>query len=107
MKTVFNQRWKALPAEEVLDNIKYLYGKYHVREFQIDDDNFFVNKKRVQKIFEEIIERGLKIAWTATGNIKDLRRMDPSLFQLAKKSGCYKIRAGIETASPHMMDVID
>ncbi len=95
------------PADKVVDHMEYLYKNYNITRFQIDDDNFFVNKKRAKAIFEGIIERGLNIQWTATGNIKDLEKYDYSLFKLIKESGCFKIRAGIETASSHIMDVID
>jgi radical SAM superfamily enzyme YgiQ (UPF0313 family) len=107
IKTFYNRRWTAMSAQAVLDNFEQLYRKYNVRQFDIHDDNFFVNKKRVQSIFEGILDYDWKIKWTSVGNIKDLKKMDYKMFKLAKDSGCFKIRAGIETGSPRIMDLID
>ena len=107
MKTVYNQRWKSMTVEDVLDNIEHLYKAYNITEFQIDDDNFFVDRKRVKGILEGILKRKMDLTWTATGNILDLQRLERDIYDLAKETGCFKIRAGVETASPHIMDVID
>ena len=107
MKTVYNQRWKSMEVEDILDNMEHLYNDYNIRRFVIDDDNFFVNKKRLQGIFKGMIKRKLDVTWTATGNILDLQRLGIEILRLAKETGCLKVSAGVETASPHIMEIID
>lgn len=61
---------------------------------EIEDDCFTLNKKRVQKICEKIIQNKFEINWGAETRAD---MVDQQLMLKMKKAGCTNIRFGIES----------
>ena len=70
------------------------YVKYGVREMDVFDPLFTINKKRVIKVCKEIQRRGLKIAWSCRSRVDTI---DWEMLNEMKKAGCYRIYYGIES----------
>ncbi len=102
------RRWAGLRAERVVDELEYLSSTYDINHFRIRDSNFFVDKDRVRKICQGIIERRLKITWgLANGRVDQLNRFDHELWSLIAESGCKDILVGAESGSQHVLDLLD
>jgi radical SAM superfamily enzyme YgiQ (UPF0313 family) len=103
---IFGKKIRYHSAERILDEIKILYNKYGVREIHIEDDSFNINKERVKKIFNMIIDEGLKIKISFPNGIR-VDHVNEEILDLFTKVGVYKLAYGIETASPNIQKDIN
>lgn len=93
------RNWRGRSAEKVVEEIELLYHKYGVREIDFEDDNLAADPVRLRRICELILERKLDFRWKAPGGIGHWT-IDLDLLKLMRKSGCYRLTFGIESASP-------
>lgn len=109
---VLNKRkYRTKSADRVIDEIQYLHKKYKVDVFGFDfEDEFFIDVGRAYKIFESIIEKGLKIRWTAFCRFNTFdnafNRFGNDFLDIIKKSGCYYLSFGAESGSQRLLDDI-
>ena len=90
---------------KVVDGIEMLINKYDVKEVQIEDDNFTLKRHHAVAICEEILKRKIKINWSLPNGVR-IDKLDPDLLRLMKKSGCYQMSLGIESANQRILDMI-
>jgi anaerobic magnesium-protoporphyrin IX monomethyl ester cyclase len=98
---VFGNYVRAHSPERVLAEIEELLGRYGAREIRFFDDTFTINRKRVEKICEMIIERGLRFPWTCLTRVNTV---DKDLLRLMKEAGCWQVLFGLESGDPGMLD---
>jgi len=82
--------------KNVVDEIEECYYHYNVREVDIFDPLFTINKKRVIEICKEIQKRKIKIAWSCRSRVDTI---DEEILIEMKKAGCYRIYYGIESGN--------
>jgi len=87
----------------VIKEIKYLQNTYGVREIQIVDDNFTLNRKYVMDFCNEIIKNNIDITWSCPNGVR-LDTLNEELINAMKTSGCYVISAGIESGSDRILN---
>ena len=100
----WGRRYRQRSAENVLDEIEYLYRERGMDFFNFYDDNFIVNKKRLKEICDGIIERKLKITFCLAASV---RVIDEERLQWLKKAGCINIGFGMESGSPKILKNIN
>jgi len=71
--------------EHVGDEIEYLIAKFGIREFMFVDGVFNSPIKQAMDICKEIIQRGLKVKWSAWC---DSRNFTKEFIDIAIKAGC-------------------
>lgn len=96
-------RCRVRSPANVLSEITLLKEKFGVKEFQISDDNFTLDRKRALKICEGIIEANLDITWSCPNGIR-VDRVDRELIRKMKQAGCQYVSFGIESASQKVLD---
>ncbi|MDQ5985804.1 MAG: hypothetical protein CSYNP_01521 [Syntrophus sp. SKADARSKE-3] len=102
---IVGKRFRAKSAERVLDEIAWLKEEYGIKSLIFEDDNFFLDKKRVTKILEGMIERGLAMPWIAADAA--VFRIDADLLRLMRASGCEYIAFALETGTERVLkDII-
>ncbi|MFH1752157.1 MAG: cobalamin-dependent protein [archaeon] len=106
IKTVWGKCWRGRTAKNVVDEIEFLYNTYHIREFNLTDDNVSMHKKRMIEICEEILKRKLKITWQTPNGIA-IWTLDEPLLKLMKKTGYYRAKFGIESGSLKTLKYIE
>jgi anaerobic magnesium-protoporphyrin IX monomethyl ester cyclase len=84
--------------ENIVDEIEYLVRTFKVREIHFEDDNLTLKHDHTERLCRLIIERGLKISWACPNGIR-ADKVDKELVKLIKRSGCYYLSFGIESAS--------
>ena len=104
----FNKHgWRGKSAKRVLDEIDYILGKYpNVKIIDPIDDNFFVNRKRVEDICRGLIERKIDVTWRADCRFDYLSSYDKDFISLLEKSGCTELDFGGETGSERLLTFI-
>lgn len=80
-----------------VDEMEHWYKKGW-RKFEIDDDCYSCDMKRCIKISEEIISRKLNVVYEVYNGIR-VDRVSPELLRMLKKSGCYLVSFGLESAN--------
>jgi len=98
-------RWRSRSAENVLDEIQFLYEKYKVRHLQFMDDNMTFNKERSIDIFRKIVERGLKVTIDFPNGLS-VNTLDDDIIFWMKKAGCIEVRLAVESGSVYMRNHI-
>ena len=58
-------KWRGMTSKRFLDEMEYLVDKYRLEFIKPLDENFFVNKKRVEEIVDGIKERGIDVMWAS------------------------------------------
>ena len=105
--TNFNERkYRAKSAEKVVDELKHLVDKFKVKMFSLNDDEFFINQKRVEEFCDIIIEKRISFEWNASCRLNIIRKYPNSLMQKIRRSGCNKISFGAESGSPRILKFI-
>jgi radical SAM superfamily enzyme YgiQ (UPF0313 family) len=102
-QTIHGNIYRTRSAENVVEEFAYIKENLpEVREVVIEDDTFSVDKNRVRRICELLIERGIHIKWNA--NVR--ADLDLDTMQLMKKAGCRLIIIGFESADQTILDNI-
>jgi radical SAM superfamily enzyme YgiQ (UPF0313 family) len=109
ISAALKRRWnKGLTPERALDEIEDLITNYGIKLKHIvfQEDNFFNNRERAEKILQLFVKRGLNITWDANMRIDQFSQFDSELFSLIKLSGGTYLRTGAESAYQQMLDII-
>ncbi|KPA09288.1 Radical SAM domain protein [Candidatus Magnetomorum sp. HK-1] len=91
--------FRSASPEYVLDEIESILS-LGIKEIFIHDDTFTVNKKRVIKICQSIIDRKLKFKWDARARVDCV---DYDLLLLMKRAGCNRVSFGVETGNADVL----
>jgi anaerobic magnesium-protoporphyrin IX monomethyl ester cyclase len=105
---LFNRHaWRGKTAARVVDEIVALMRRFPQAKI-IDpiDDNFFVDKERVEDICNGLINRGVKVAWRANCRFDYLSTYDEAFLRLLERSGCVELDFGGETGSERLQQSI-
>ena len=95
---IYKQKWNALSAEKVLEDLISLKKKYNYDAVRFYDSNLFVNEKRIRKIFKGVIEAKLNFIWfKCNGDAAILRKYSHETLALIKKAGIKNILIGVES----------
>jgi len=98
-----NSGYRSRKPQYVVDEIEHLVRDFGAQDMAIVDSLFCANKRRVMKICDEIIRRGVKISWTCSSRVEVVDR--EMLFKM-KEAGCWRTRFGIESGSDQVLDFI-
>lgn len=91
---------KRSPAK-VVEEMRGLYDKYGVREFQIEDPSFTCDPAHVREICRLIKESGMAISWNC--NVRANTSSD-GLFAAMAEAGCRRALLGVESGSQELLD---
>jgi len=91
--------------ENTVNEIEYLVRDFGVKEIHFEDDNLTLKKEHIAGICELILKKRLKISW-ATPNGVRADKLDKETLRLMKKSGCYFVAFGIESANEQVLNNI-
>ncbi|MCK6504351.1 B12-binding domain-containing radical SAM protein [Myxococcota bacterium] len=102
-KSVSGSRWRARPAEDVVDELAHVVRDLGVRFVNVYDDNFTLSKRRVAAICEEILRRDLRVEWKCEGRVDGV---DRELLSLMRRAGCTMVAYGVESGNPDTLALL-
>lgn len=105
-QAVHGAKWRSDSAEAVLAHLEQI-ARLGIGGVIFFDDNFFVNRKRVERIARGIIERGLSFAIKADCRADYIVRYDIEFLRLIRSAGFQLLYIGAESGSDHMLEAID
>jgi len=93
---VQGSKWRKRSPENVIRELEYIVKDLGISNILFRDPEFTLNRERVIKICEEIIDRRLKFFWRCETRIDTL---DENLITMMAKAGCCGMNLGIESVS--------
>ena len=103
---VTGQRWKAMPAERMLDDIEELSERWDFDVLRFHDANWGVSEKRVREFCEGKLARGLRFEYFPMMQAFSLLSYKPRVLDLLAESGAYVVNIGGEAGTDAMMEQI-
>lgn len=100
-QTYYGKRLRKRSVESVLAEIAYDGERFGIKDFFFWAETFVVDKEYVASLCRGIIERGLRISWTANSRVDTV---DVRLLTLMAEAGCWMISYGIESARQEILD---
>jgi anaerobic magnesium-protoporphyrin IX monomethyl ester cyclase len=101
-KVFWKRRWNYRSAENFVAEIEECINKYHITEFEIEDDNFTLNFDRFNQILDLIISKNLNITWTTPNGVRS-ENLNLHLLKKMKKSGCIHLTLAPESGSQKVL----
>lgn len=101
-KDVFGNMVAYRSAENVIQEIISLKKNYGIKEIDILDDNFTLNRRHAQDILDLIIKERVNLAFSLKNGVRVESLDEDILFQM-KRAGFYKIAFGIESADENVL----
>lgn len=105
---IFGKKFRAHSPGRVLQEIDILYEKYQVRQFDIYDDIFNLDRQRTEEILQGLIqlrEEGRDIKLSFFNGLRGDIQSSP-LIALFRKAGTFMIPYAVESASPRIQKLI-
>lgn len=99
----FGRKCRFFSAEYVVREIEEVIQKYGAKEIAFLDDTFVLRKKRLQKIFDLLNDKGITFSWTCMTRANNL---DYETLKFMADNGCWQIRVGIESGNQKVLDFI-
>jgi magnesium-protoporphyrin IX monomethyl ester (oxidative) cyclase len=99
---LYDRRIRYRSPANVVEEIEYLVKRFGVREIHFEDDNLTLRRDHIEAICYLILERDLKISWACPNGVR-ADQVDENLLHLMKKSGCYYLAFGVESADPTIL----
>ncbi|MDY6862775.1 MAG: radical SAM protein [Thermodesulfobacteriota bacterium] len=99
-RTPYNPR----SSVKVLEEIEQCYHSFKIREIDIFDYEFLIDRKRALKICEGLIEKKLDMTFACRARIDSV---DESLLVKMRKAGFSRIYFGIESGVQEILDRIN
>lgn len=105
MNLVMGTSFRSRSAEVVFKEMEYLYHEHNVRYFNIMDDNFTLDKKRIKKICQYIIDAKIDISFDMPNGIMTTTLDDDVIDALAEAGFAYCFLA-IESGSDYIRNKV-
>ena len=107
--TFCHNTWRGIPSrynspQRVISEIKQLIKIYGIGALFFIEDNLFVNKKRIEKICNLLIQNKIDILWGGNARVDNI---DLDILKLAKKAGCRQVTFGFESGSQRILNILN
>jgi anaerobic magnesium-protoporphyrin IX monomethyl ester cyclase len=99
---LYKRSYKMRSPELVLAEIDELVTGYGIREICILDENFAVNRKRVDRILDGLLERDYGISWYCASGI-EIPTLTEDLLEKMARTGLYKLKMSFESANDRVL----
>jgi radical SAM superfamily enzyme YgiQ (UPF0313 family) len=95
-----------MAADAALECIKALVRRFHIDCVLFREDNFFVQRKRVEAIARGLMENRVGIKWAASCRINYFAHYAPEFIDLLRQSGCVLLTFGVESGADRVLKFI-
>lgn len=92
-----------MSPQKMISEAEYLLTNYGKKTIVFGDNTFNADLKRLDSFCDRILERNLKIFWSASVRADN---MTPEIARKMKRAGCYNVSVGIESANNRILEKI-
>jgi anaerobic magnesium-protoporphyrin IX monomethyl ester cyclase len=101
---VFGKKTRMRTSENVVNELEWLKNEHGADAYSFFDDTFTLDKHRVHKICDEIINRKINVPWDCQTRVDQIT---PEILAKMKKAGCEIVTFGIESGCQRILDAIN
>jgi radical SAM superfamily enzyme YgiQ (UPF0313 family) len=99
-QTMHGHSYRYRSVENVVDEFQWIQDNLpEVKEIFIEDDTLTVNKKRIRRMAQLMIERGIQLPWTANSRCD----VDLDTLRWMKKAKCRLLCVGVESGNDEIL----
>ena len=102
---IFGKTFRAMSPEKMVAQVEYYLTRYGINDFEFMDDIWNLDKKRVVRFCELVIEKRLDIVFHLPNGVR-MDLMDEQILTLLKKAGCCFMAVAVESADKAMQKQI-
>lgn len=105
--SILGHSYRVVETARIVENINQLSGLYHVDGVIFQEDNFFLNEKRVVDILKRL--RGYDIGWKANSRLSYFKKLvhNKEIMKLICDSNCHVLQFGLESGSNRILRLIN
>lgn len=100
---MWGKRYTYRSAVSVADEIEEILSKYNVKGIKFFDSTLTLNRNHIKSLCEEFQKRGFNFPWECEIRVNTV---DKELLAMMKRSGCYYVDFGVESASPRVLKLM-
>jgi anaerobic magnesium-protoporphyrin IX monomethyl ester cyclase len=99
------RKWRPKSVKKVVDEVEGLVKNYNIEWISFRDEIFFLTKERIVSFCDELINRNIKIKWSAQAraNFFTAKIIDDEVLRKLKLAGCVNLGFGAESGSPRIL----
>jgi radical SAM superfamily enzyme YgiQ (UPF0313 family) len=97
---LFGKKFRFRSAQNILQEIEYIYNTYGTKSFHFVDDSMCINKNRVMKFCDDLKMSNLPINFSLMTRIDTI---DEDLLENLASAKCVRIDYGIESGCPETL----
>jgi radical SAM superfamily enzyme YgiQ (UPF0313 family) len=101
------KKWRSLPPERVVEDIKTYRDRYNIRNFTFIDDNLFGDIRRGERLIEMMASADLGINWYTNLRTDYMSKASPEFLARMESSGCRMLTFGAESGSERVLKMIN
>lgn len=99
-------RWLRKSASRVLEEFRFHMDEYGVKDFHIQDENFAIDRGRVEEICRTLIDEDWGITFCFPSGLK-METLDEELLDLMIQAGCRYFSLSPETGSVRVLELMN
>jgi len=99
-KSITGKSYRKRSPGHVIEELKLLYDRYHVRDMLIADSLLNMDNEWLKEVCEGMLEMNRPITW---GCQVRADRVDREALRRMRRAGCWKIFIGVESADEGML----
>ncbi len=103
--TMVEGRWMAWSAERTAETIRRLHSDWGANAIEFNDNNFFVDERRVVEFSQHIQDLGIN--WWGEGRIDTMMAFEDTTWRLMRDSGLRMVFLGAESGSEDTLKLMD
>ncbi len=103
--TMVEGRWMAWSAERTAETVHGLHRDWAANAIEFNDNNFFVDEKRVVEFSQRIQDLGIN--WWGEGRIDTMMAFEDSTWRVMRDSGLKMVFLGAESGSEDTLKLMD
>jgi radical SAM superfamily enzyme YgiQ (UPF0313 family) len=99
-RSVFRSTYRYNSAEYLYEHLRYLKRRFGIRHINFYDDQFTLNRKRVEDFTQMMSVKPLEMTFNCAARAEYI---DRELLKQMKAAGCWMISLGIETGDENLL----
>ena len=99
-RSVFLRSFRCNSAEYMYEHLRYLKERFHIKHINFYDDQFTLNRERIEKFTRMMIDHRLGMSFNCAARAEHI---DLDILQWLKAAGCWMISIGIESGDPNLL----
>ncbi|MHC4417068.1 MAG: B12-binding domain-containing radical SAM protein [Planctomycetota bacterium] len=100
-QTMMGSKFRLRSIENVVEEMEHITESFpQAKAIFFEDDTMTVNKKRCRELAELVMQKRIKISWTANARVG----LDYETMRVMKRAGCRCLCVGFESGSQKILD---